>query len=144
MIRAVKGLWLLLAMIGVVAIAGYCGYRLHASLSATTTIRAANWPPSDPEPFNPTHVTYEVFADDAAIATINYLDLLTQPHAVKDAATLPWSVTLTTAAPAGGVSYATQVDRVSIGCRVIVNDMVEDEKTSSGANAQTFCWVKSA
>lgn len=32
----------------------------------------------------------------------------------------------------------------TIGCRIIVDGVVKDERISNGVNAQTFCLVKSA
>ena len=77
------------------------------------------------------------------MATINYLDLNAQPQEVKDT-TLPWSITLTTTAPAASANIVAQGDSDNIGCRIIVNDVVKDEKSSDEVNAQTFCLVKSA
>ncbi|OYV37250.1 MAG: hypothetical protein B7Z80_13365 [Rhodospirillales bacterium 20-64-7] len=31
-----------------------------------------------------------------------------------------------------------------IGCQIIVNDVVKDERSITGVNAETFCIVKSA
>ena len=77
------------------------------------------------------------------MATINYLDLDAQPQIATDV-TLPWSITLTTTAPAASANIVAQGDSDTIGCRITVDDVVKDEKTSDGLNAQTFCLVKSA
>ena len=143
MIGTLRRLWTPLVMVGIVAIAGFSVYRLHANVGRTETVRAASGLASDPAPFNPKHVTYEVFSDTAGVTTINYLDLNAQPQEVKDAI-VPWSIVLTTTAPAASATVVAQGDSLSIGCRIIVNDAVKDEKTSNGVNARTFCWVKSA
>jgi len=88
-------------------------------------------------------VTYEIFGPAGAVATINYLDLSAQPQEVKDA-TLPWSITLTTTAPASNANIVAQGDSDTIGCRITVDDEVKDEKSSDGVHAETFCLVKSA
>jgi hypothetical protein len=98
---------------------------------------------NDTKPFNPKRVTYEIFGAEGTVATINYLDLNAQPQEVKDT-TLPWSLTLTTSAPAASANIVAQGDSDSVGCRITVNDVVKDEKTSNEVNAQTFCLVKSA
>jgi hypothetical protein len=98
---------------------------------------------NDPAPFNPKEVTYEVFGPPGAIATINYLDLEAEPQIVRNTA-LPWSITLTTTAPAASANIVAQGDTNTIGCRVFVDGVLKDEKTSTGVNAQTFCIVKSA
>jgi hypothetical protein len=53
---------------------------------------------------------------------------------------------LTTTAPAAAAAanIIAQGDTDTIGCRIIVNDELKDEKISTGVNAQTFCLVKSA
>jgi hypothetical protein len=37
-----------------------------------------------------------------------------------------------------------QGDGQSIGCRVLVDDEVKDERTARGVNAATYCLVKAA
>jgi len=88
-------------------------------------------------------VTYEVSGMEGAVATINYLDLDSNPIRVDDAL-LPWSITLTTTKPSAGATIIAQGDGDTISCRVIVDDEVRDEQTSTGVNAQTSCLVKSA
>ena len=58
-------------------------------------------------------------------------------------ASLPWSLDLTTTAPAASPNIVAQGDGDSITCRITVDDVVKDERTTTGLNAQTFCLVKS-
>jgi Mycobacterium membrane protein len=51
---------------------------------------------------------------------------------------------LQTTAPSAAPNIVAQGDGSSITCRITVDDEVKDERTSSGLNAQTFCFVKSA
>jgi hypothetical protein len=127
----------------VVAIASFCVFRLHGVFGKTETTRPGSGINNDPKPFNPKTVKYEIFGPPGSVATINYLDLDAQPQEVKDA-TLPWSITLTTTAPAASANIVAQGDSSTIGCRITVNGEIKDEKTSDGVNAQTFCLVKSA
>jgi hypothetical protein len=139
-----KRLWILLVILTVVAIAGFCVYRFRGFFgSHNETTRPGSGLANDTKPFNPKIVTYEIFGPAGAVATINYLDLDAHPQEVKDV-TLPWSLTLTTTAPAASATIVAQGDSDSIGCRITVNGEVKDEKTSNGVNAQTFCLVKSA
>lgn len=139
-----KRLWIPLLIVVVVAIAGVVVYRVHGVFGSNNeTTRAGAGLANDTKPFNPKRVTYEIFGQGGAVATINYLDLDAQPQKVPDAR-LPWSLTLTTTAPSASANIVAQGDGGLIGCRIIVNDQVEDEKTSDGVNAQTFCLVKSA
>jgi hypothetical protein len=136
--------WIPLLIVVVVAIAGFTVYRTHGAFGSNNeTTRAGAGLANDPKPFNPKRVTYEIFGPEGTVATINYLDLDAQPQEVKDT-TLPWSLTMTTTAPAASANVVAQGDSDTIGCRITVNDVVKDEKTSDEVNAQTFCLVKSA
>lgn len=94
------------------------------------------------ESFNPKVVTYEVFGS-ASTAVINYLDLDSKPQRAVNAS-LPWSLTLRTTAPAATPNILAQVDGQAVTCRITVNNEVKDERTVTGVNAETFCLVKSA
>jgi hypothetical protein len=53
-------------------------------------------------------------------------------------------LTLTTTAPAASPNIIAQSDGDSITCRITVDGVIKDERTTNGVNAQTFCLVKSA
>lgn len=141
--RIVKRVWVVLVIVAVVAVAGFVVYRLrgvfgvHGQSSTSSTI------PEEIKPFNPKHVIYEVFGVPGAVATINYLDVHAQPQEILDT-TLPWSLSVTTTLPAVSVNIVAQSDGDFIGCRIVVNGVVKDERSISEANAETFCLVKSA
>jgi hypothetical protein len=134
---------MLLVAVAVVAVAGFCIYRLHGIFGSHNNASAASGISDDPIPFNPKHVTLEVFGAPGAVATINYLDVNAQPQRVDDA-TLPWSYTITTTLPAVTGNLVAQGDTNSIGCRITVNGEVKDERSVNEINAYTFCLVKSA
>ncbi|MGY4708856.1 MmpS family transport accessory protein [Mycolicibacterium sp. CBM1] len=143
MVKLFRRVWMPVVIVIVVAIAGFAVFRLHGVFGKTELTRAGSGLANDTKPFNPKQVTYEIFGPQGAVATINYLDLDAQPQIVRDA-TLPWSLTLTTTAPAASANIVAQGDTDTIGCRIFVNGELKDEKTSTGVNAQTFCLVKSA
>lgn len=143
MLGALKRVWILLVIVLVVALGVFGVDRLRQVFGKTETTRPGAGLVNDPEPFNPKTVTYEIFGQPGAAATINYIDLDAQPQEVKNVA-LPWSITLTTTAPAASANVVAQGDGDMIGCRITVNGEVKDVKTSQGLNAQTFCLVKSA
>ena len=140
---ALKRVWILLVVLVALVIAAFCVDRLHGVFGKTELTRPGAGIASDPKPFNPKVVTYEIFGAPGSVATINYLNLDAQPQEVKDVA-LPWSITLTTTAPAASANIVAQGDSDTICCRITVNGEVKDEKTTDGVNAQTFCLVKSA
>ncbi len=94
------------------------------------------------EDFNPKTVTYEVFGTGNS-AVINYMDLEGKPQRVPSTP-LPWTLTLQTTLPSVMPNIVAQGDGDSISCRVSVDDEVKQEKTATGYNAQTFCYVKAA
>ena len=144
MVGILKRAWIPLLIVVVVAIAGVVVYRMHGLFGSNNEItRPGAGLAQDAEPFNPKVVTYEVSGMEGAVATINYLDLDSNPIRV-DNALLPWSITLKTTKPSAGATLIAQGDGDRISCRVIVDDKVRDEQTSTGVNAQTSCLVKSA
>jgi hypothetical protein len=139
-----KRVWIPLLIVVVVAFAGVVVYRMHGLFGSDNEItRPGAGLADDAEPFNPKVVTYEISGMEGAVATINYLDLDSNPQRVDDAP-LPWSITLKTTKPAASATIIAQGDGASISCRVLVDDEVREEQTSTGVNAQTSCLVKSA
>jgi hypothetical protein len=142
--KVLKRAWIPLLIVVVVTIAGFTVQRVRGVFgSDNETTSAGAGLANDAKPFNPKRVTYEIFGPEGAVATINYLDLSAQPQEVKDVS-LPWSITLTTTAPASNANIVAQGDSDTIGCRITVDDVVKDEKSSDGVHAETFCLVKSA
>lgn len=92
--------------------------------------------------FNPKMVTYEVLGPSGT-AVINYLDLDGDPQRTGDVA-LPWSLTLSTTSASVSPNILAQGDGTSISCRITVDGVVKDQRTTTGVNAETFCLVKSA
>jgi Mycobacterium membrane protein len=138
-----KRVWIPLVVVAIVAVAGFSVYRLRGVFGVHDHGSAVSAISDDIKPFNPKHVTYEVFGPDGTVANINYLDITAQPQRVADVA-LPWSLSATTTQPAVSVNVVAQGDSDEIGCRIIVNGVVKDERSATGLNAQTFCLVKAA
>ena len=143
MVKALRRAWIPLVILIVVAVATFGVFRLHGVFGKTELTRPGSGLANDTKPFNPKQVTYQIFGPEGAVATINYLDLDAQPQIARDV-TLPWSITLTTTAPAASANVVAQGETDTIGCRILVDGVLKDEKTSTGVNAQTFCLVKSA
>ncbi len=143
MLKLLKRVWIPVVVLLVIVLAVFMVDRLRGVFGKTELTRPGAGLVNDPEPFNPKEVKYEVFGDPGATATINYLNLDAQPQHAVDV-TLPWSLTLTTTAPAASANIVAQGDGDSITCRITVDGVVKDEKTTTGLNAQTFCLVKSA
>jgi Mycobacterium membrane protein len=140
--RVLKRVWLPLVIVVVVVIAGFTVSRIRTFFGADGIVTTPRNFADDPEPFDPKVVKYEIFGT-GSYADINYLDLDAKPQRV-DGAALPWSLTLKTTAPSAAPNIVAQGDGSSITCRITVDDVVKNERTSTGLNAQTFCFVKSA
>jgi hypothetical protein len=137
-----KRVWIPLVIVIVVAIAGFTVQRIRTFFGAEGIITTPRVFADDPEPFDPKVVKYEVFGS-GTYANINYLDLDAKPQRL-DGAALPWSLTLQTTAPSAAPNIVAQGDGSSVTCRIIVDDEVKDERTATGVNALTYCFVKSA
>jgi hypothetical protein len=142
MLRFFRRIWVLLVILLVVFIAAFVVDRFRGFFGHTVLTKPGAGLVNDPEPFNPKVVKYEIFGS-GSVATINYLDLDAQPQKVENAA-MPWELTLTTTAPAATPNIVAQGDGDSITCRITVDGVVKDERTTDGVNAQTFCLVKNA
>jgi hypothetical protein len=134
--------WIPLVAVLVVAVVGFAIYRLHGIFGSHYDPSANSGLSNQIVPFNPKQVVLEVFGAPGAVATINYLDVNAQPQQVKDAP-LPWSYTITTTEPAVVGNVVAQGDGDTLGCRIIVNGEVKDERTVNKFKAYTFCLDKS-
>jgi hypothetical protein len=137
-----KRVWIPLVIVLVVAVAGFTVDRIRGFFGAEGIIVTPRVFAEDPEPFDPKVVKYEIFGD-GSFANINYLDLDAKPQRL-DGAALPWSLTLQTTAPSAAPNIVAQGDSSSITCRITVDDEVKDERTATGVNALTYCFVRSA
>jgi hypothetical protein len=142
MMRLAKRVWVVLVIVLVVFIGAFCVDRFRGFFGHTVLTKPGAGLVNDPAPFNPKVVTYDIFGN-GGVATINYLDLDAQPQKAENTA-LPWTLILTTTAPAASPNIVAQGDGDAITCRITVDGVIKDERTSDGLNAQTFCLVKSA
>jgi hypothetical protein len=142
MLKLAKRTWVLLVILLVVVIAAFCVDRFRGFFGRTELTRPGAGLVNDPAPFNPKEVKYEIFGT-GTVATINYLDLDAQPQKAENVP-LPWTLDLTTTAPAASPNIVAQSDGGSISCRITVDGVIKDQRTTDGVNAQTFCLVKSA
>jgi hypothetical protein len=151
MTRVVKRAWIPIVVAVVFGIAGVCIDRLQG---ASGSHDHTSGPVANSEnivSFSPKRVAYEVFGPAGTVASISYVDVNAQPQRVVNAqpqrvdnTTLPWSYTITTTQPAVFANVVAQGDSDDIGCRVVVNGEVKDERSANGVNALTYCLVKSA
>jgi hypothetical protein len=142
MLSVAKKAWIPLLVVVVVLIAGFSVHRIRGyfgSEGITVTPRVFA---DDPESFDPKVVRYEI-TGSGSYANINYLDLDAKPQRL-DSTALPWELTLQTTEASAAPNIVAQGDGDSITCRITVDDEVKDERTATGVNALTYCFVKSA
>ena len=142
LMKLLRKIWMVLLIVAVVAVAAFAVDRLRGVFGKTELTRPGSGLANDAQPFDPKTVVYEIFGPPGAIATVNYLNLDAEPQIARDV-TLPWTLTLTTTAPAAAANIVAQGDSDTIGCRITVDGVVKDERWSNGVAAQTFCIVKS-
>ena len=137
----VRRAWIPLVLVVVFAVSALVVVRLH-KLFASQDLNANAGAGIEIVQFNPKIVIYDVFGPTGTTATIDYFDADANTHEVNTA--LPWSTTISTTLPAVSANIMAQGDGDQIGCRVTVDGVVRDQKSTDGRNAQTFCLVKSA
>jgi hypothetical protein len=133
--------WIPLVLVMVLAVSGLIVTRLH-KVFGSQDLNANAGAGIEIVQFNPKIVVYDVFGPAGTTATIDYFDADANTHEVNTA--LPWSTTISTTLPAVSANIMAQGDGDQIGCRVTVDGVVRDQKSTDGLNAQTFCLVKSA
>lgn len=140
--KVVRNAWLPLLIMAVVVVGGFTVARVQTFFKTQNTGVLISPRLDESTPFKPKVVRYEVFGS-ARHANVNYLDLSADPQRV-DGAPLPWTLVLSTTAPAVFPSVSAQSDGDQLGCRITIDDEVKDENVTTGVHALTFCLVKSA
>ncbi|MDX1883988.1 MmpS family protein [Mycolicibacterium sp. 120270] len=138
-----KRLWIPLLVLVVVGAGAFTVSRLHGVFGSDTRQAYADTSVNDSKPFDPKHLTYEVFGPAGTVATISYFDENSEPTSVEGAV-LPWSLTFEITESSAMGSVMAQGDSGSIGCRILVDDEVKAENSSTQVNAFTSCLLKAA
>ncbi len=94
-------------------------------------------------PFNTKRVTYQIVGPETATGRVSYLDDKGRTQEAEFT-NLPWSVTVTTTDPGILANVVAQGDSDSLGCRILVNGTIVDERHAEGRDAQAFCLDKAA
>lgn len=139
--RALRKGWLPAVTVIAVGIGCVAVWKVH-EMSAPGPV-ASVLAAQAPEQFTPKRMTYELFGSPGSGGLLTYVDVDGYPHRV-DVGELPWSHTETTTLTVVSGSISAQVDGGEVGCRILVNDVVRDEHSSSHSNADVTCRVKSA
>ncbi|OBC17460.1 hypothetical protein A5784_24035 [Mycobacterium sp. 852013-50091_SCH5140682] len=141
MTKALRRMWLPVLIIVAVVAGGLVVMNVRKVFGSNPVV-VTDKSSDNAEDFNPKIVKYEIFGSGAT-AVINYMDLEGKPQRVPSTP-LPWTLTLQTTLPSVMPNIMAQGDGDSISCRVSVDDEVKQERTATGMNAETFCFVKAA
>ena len=117
--------------------------RLHGIFGSEKRPSYADTRIDNAKPFNPKHLTCEVFGPPGTVADISYFDVNADPQHI-DGARLPWSLEFAITAASAVGSIVAQGDSDSIGCRIVVDGEVKAEKITHEVSAFTFCLLKAA
>jgi nitrate reductase NapE component len=141
--RVLERVWIPLVIAVVVGVGGFTVWRIHGIFGSEKRPSYSDTATDDSKPFNPKRLTYEVFGPPGTVADISYFDVNADPQRV-DGAKLPWTMRLTTKAASVMGNIVAQGNSNTIGCRIVVDDVVKAEKISHEVNAFTFCVLKGA
>ncbi|OBH90620.1 MmpS family transport accessory protein [Mycobacterium sp. E2733] len=137
-----KRAWIPLLLVVVLAVSALIVSRLH-KIFGSQDLNANAGKGIEIVQFNPKVVVYDITGPPGATANINYWDENANTHQVN-AAPLPWSTTISTTLPSVSANIMAQSDSGEISCKITVDGVVREQRSSDGHNAQTFCLVKSA
>jgi hypothetical protein len=140
---ALRRLWIPLVILAVVVAGGFAVIRIHGIFGSEKRPSYSDTKGEQNTPFNPKHLTYEIFGPPGTIADISYFDLNAEPQRVEGAH-LPWSLELTTTLPSVMGDIVAQGDSNTLGCRILVDGQVKDERISHEVDAYVYCLVKGA
>ena len=141
--RVLRRLWVPLVILVVVVAGGFTVSRLHGIFGSEKQLSYADTGVDQGKPFNPKHLRYEVFGAPGTVADISYFDGNGDPQHLNGAS-LPWSLEFPVGAATAVGNVIAQGNSDSIGCRILVDDVVKAEKTSHEVNAFAFCLLKAA
>ena len=135
--------WALLVAVIVVTLVVSGVYRLHGIFGSQDQTSRPSVDSPENTGFSPKRVHLQILGNHGARATINFLDENAQPQRVDDAP-LPWSHDLVTEDTTLFADLRAQGDSNGITCRITVNGIVKDERSSHDVNGYIACLDKTA
>lgn len=141
--RAAARHWAVLVAMIVVVLVVSGVFRLHGIFGAQDQTSRPSADSPENTGFNPKRVHLQILGNPGARATINFLDENAQPQRVDDVL-LPWSHDLVTEDTTLFADLRAQGDSSSITCRITVNGIVKDERSSHDVNGYIACLDKTA
>jgi Mycobacterium membrane protein len=144
MFRLLRKLWIPLVVLIVVGAGGLAVSRLHGVFGSENSLAYGDTASDEGTPVDPKIMRYEIFGPPGTVAQISYFNEKGDPQFLE-AVPLPWTLEFPITGAAGIGSIAAQGDSDSIGCRILVDGVVKDEKIESHeASTFTACILKAA
>ena len=135
-------LWIPLVVLAVIAAGATAVSRLHGVFGSEKSESYAGTN-AEATTLNPKYLRYEIFGPSGTVAQISFFNADGDPEFIEEAS-LPWSLEFPITATAAIGSIAAQSSGYSIGCRILVDNVVKAEKTVEGVSAFTSCLLKAA
>jgi hypothetical protein len=135
-------LWIPLVVLAVIAAGAIAVSRLQGVFGSekSETYAGTN---EQVTTLDPKYLRYEIFGPSGTVAQISFFNADGDPEFIEEAS-LPWSLEFPITATAAIGSIAAQGDGYSIGCRILVDNVVKAEKVAEGVSAFTSCLLKAA
>lgn len=135
-------LWIPLVILAVVGAGGLTVARLHGLFGSEKRVPYSDTRVDDTKPVNPKHLRYELFGPPGTIAVVSYFDGNGDLQRLRGVE-LPWSVEFAMTPETAGGNISAQGDSDTLGCRILVDGEVKDEKITNEVSAFTSCRLKS-
>jgi nitrate reductase NapE component len=136
-----RRLWIPLVIVAVIGAGGWTVFQLHGVFGSETRPLYADAANTNTKPFNPKHMTYEVFGPPGTVASLSYFDVNAEPVRVEEAR-LPWSVEFASTEATALAGVAAQGNSDSLGCRILVDGVEKAQKITHEASAFVSCKLK--
>ena len=118
--------------------------RLHGVFGSDNSLPYGDTATDTGATVNPKMLRYEIFGPPGTIAQISYFNDNGDPQFLEGVP-LPWSLEFPITGAAGIGSIAAQGDSDTLGCRILVDNVVKDEKIATHeASTFTACILKAA
>ncbi|MDP7739596.1 MmpS family transport accessory protein [Mycobacterium paragordonae] len=143
MFRLLARTWVPLIVVTAVVLGGVAVYQLRGVFGSDEIFSATGATAGPLQPSHVKRVIYEVYGPGGSAGSVSYLDQDARPQQASFSS-LPWSLTITTTVPAVIANVVAQGSGGEIGCRIRVDSVVKNERSSTGYHAQTSCLVKAA
>ncbi|STZ44505.1 membrane protein [Mycolicibacterium gilvum] len=125
----------------VLLVAGFTVWRLRNMFASHPLPTYAGSMSADTNKSDPKIVRYEIFGEPGATADINYIDDEGDPNQIIGAP-LPWAIEVETDSPAMVGNIVAQGDGDFIGCRILSDGELKDERTIHNYTAYIYCFSK--